>query len=175
MKQKFTINKLNWEEVIEGEYYAADTPWGDYEIRDFTPWGGAIERGQLNWGFKHREIADCDSVEDGKRQAEEHYKKYITESTEFFTPVKEDLIKTSTQGEERIKNPNWENMSKPLIHDWRGYVDDDTRKNWDKLSTETKRAIYNMAEDQSGKEETAEKILQHFKEAEHRRRTLEKG
>ena len=53
----------------------------------------------------------------------------------------------------QIKNPDWETMTRPHVHDWRAYVPDTVAEKWDDLSEETKAVCFAMAEQQANLEE----------------------
>lgn len=71
----YKIKKLDWQGKIDKDKWyssiTAETPFGFYEV-------SIDELGRVSWGYCFDEYFDeevfyCDSVKDGKREAEEHW------------------------------------------------------------------------------------------------------
>jgi len=78
----YTIKPLEWEGEIKEEfdYMGASTPFGRYGIT-------LTEEGGFTWGYCFDEYYDegdfpCDSIEEGKRLAEEHWQKRLAGALE---------------------------------------------------------------------------------------------
>lgn len=52
---------------------------------------------------------------------------------------------------EKAKDPNWEGSSG--IHDWRDYIADKIKKNWETLPLEVRCAVIEQCQDIADKEE----------------------
>lgn len=53
------------------------------------------------------------------------------------------------KNKEEANNPNFQNIIKygPMVHDWRRYVTQDIKDNWDNLSLETRAALVEVCQE----------------------------
>lgn len=61
------------------------------------------------------------------------------------------LFECHSDAANAIHDPRWGDRGR--VHDWRNYVPDAIRDNWDSLSEETRLVVYCMAEQQASAEE----------------------
>jgi hypothetical protein len=73
-------------------------------------------------------------------------------TSELLQQIKEECnCLQNTNIEEKIKNPPWEIYQK--IHNWMNYVPECLKRNWSKLSKETKIVIFYLCEKQADAED----------------------
>ena len=109
-KQQYTIRELEWED-IEEEYYVAVgiKPHVEYRVFSQDPKNALVPGTNWFWGFVEGAIYPCDSIEDGKAKAQEHYNKLMEQGLEPIEDNSEHLkaesMMTSIKNDEEDEGP----------------------------------------------------------------------